>query len=85
MPYTLFIKPFAIKESEKIPKKQKEQIRREIELLQNNSRPFGVKKLKGQEDFFRIRIGNYRVLYTINEKYKEIRILSILDRKEAYR
>jgi len=85
MKYHLFIKPSASKESEKIPKKQKDKIRKEIQSLSKNPRPKGVKKLKGKEDIYRIRISDYRVLYTIDDKKKKIRILSVLDRKESYR
>jgi len=85
MKYQLFIKPSASKEAQQIPKKKKEKIRTEILKLSENPRPKGVRKLKGREDVYRIRISEYRVLYTIDDKKKKIRILSILSRKEAYR
>lgn len=85
MEYRLFIKPSASKEAEKIPKKQKERIRTEIKKLSENPRPKGVRKLKGKEDIYRIRIADYRVLYTIDDEENIIRILSVLNRKEAYR
>ncbi len=85
MKYALFIKPSAGKEAGKIPKRQKKRIREEILKLSENPRPRGVRKLKGKEDIYRIRISDYRILYTINDQERKISILSILARKEAYR
>jgi mRNA interferase RelE/StbE len=53
--------------------------------LAANPRSRGCKKLKGQRDTWRIRIGTYRVLYAIDEKQKQITILGILHRREAYK
>lgn len=85
MSYYLLIKPSAKAESKGIPDKEKTRIRNGIESLKQNPRPKGMKKLKGKIDFFRIRIGRYRVLYTIDDPKKIICIFSILHRKEAYR
>ena len=85
MKYDLFIKPSGSKEAEKIPKRQKAKIREEILKLSENPRPTGVRKLKGREDIYRIRISDYRILYTIDDQDRKISILSVLARKEAYR
>jgi len=52
--------------------------------LKENPRPLGVKKLKGQEGY-RIRLGNYRILYLVDDREKKIEIFSIARRKEIYR
>ena len=52
--------------------------------LSNNPYPHGYKKLKGRSGY-RIRQGNYRVIYEINKQYSHILILDIGDRKEIYR
>ena len=52
-----------------------------IYYLRENPRPAGVKKLIGQEAY-RIRIGDYRVLYTIDDKAKEVRIEAVRRRDE---
>lgn len=85
MSYVLYIKASASKESERIPAQIKERLRRHIALLQENPRPHGVKKLQGREEIYRIRVGSYRVLYAINDRNRSIHVLSVLDRKEAYR
>ena len=55
-----------------------------IEQLSQNPRPKGVKKLKGEVDFYRIRVGNYRILYEINDAAKIIIIERVMSRENAY-
>jgi mRNA interferase RelE/StbE len=54
--------------------------------LANNPRPIGVKKLKdSSEDLYRIRVGDYRVIYTINDGIRIVNILRIGHRKDIYK
>jgi len=59
-------------------------IKNEIIGLSKNPRPYGVIKLTNQEGY-RLRLGDYRILYRIDDKLKEIFIYRIKHRKEAYR
>ena len=52
-----------------------------IHRLRENPHPPGTKKLTGQE-VYRIRIGDYRVLYTVDDKAKEVRIEAVRKRDE---
>ena len=52
-----------------------------IYYLRENPRPAGIKKLNGQE-VYRIRIGDYRVLYTVDHKAREVRIEAVRKRDE---
>ncbi len=56
----------------------------EIKTLSADPRPKGVKKLKGYNHIYRIRIGNYRVVYSIEDKILTIEIVKIAHRKEVY-
>ena len=56
-----------------------------IEGLASNPRPHGAEKLAGYADRYRIRQGNYRVIYSISDSAREITIYEIGDRKEIYR
>ena len=56
-----------------------------IDGLANDPRPSGCKKLQGSDNEYRIRIGNYRVIYTIADVVKIVTIIKIADRKDAYR
>jgi mRNA interferase RelE/StbE len=79
----LLITKKAEKELDKIPDPLAKNIVRKILLLKTNSKPSNSKKLKGQS-IFRLRIGSFRVIYTINSKKKEITILRVADRKTIY-
>ena len=53
--------------------------------LETNPRPPGVKKLQGEEGIWRLRVGDYRVLYTIQHQELVILVLKIGHRREVYR
>lgn len=61
-------------------------ISQRINALATEPRPSGHKKLKGQsEDIYRIRSGNYRVLYVIRDDVLKVIVIKVDDRKDAYR
>jgi mRNA interferase RelE/StbE len=84
MSYAVYLKRSAEKELEGLPEKLHNKIIKALILLEENPIPHNVKKLHGREGF-RMRVGDYRVLYTIDESKKKIEILSVADRKEVYR
>lgn len=55
-----------------------------IEGLQENPRPEGVKKLVGSEHTYRIRVGDYRVIYNLMAAALVIEVIRVRHRKEAY-
>jgi len=56
-----------------------------IDLLQDNPRPAGARKLRGQQRAWRIRVGDYRVLYQVDDRQRIITVYRIRHRREAYR
>ena len=74
---------------EKLPLKYRKQVKGKIDALARNPRPVGSKKLLGVEDdqepVFRIRSGDYRILYVIRTKPEHIVVLDIDHRKDVYR
>ena len=84
MIYKLEILPSAKRALKTLPVKIQKQIDREILSLSENPRPFGVKKLKGKTDFYRIRSGDYRIIYQIKNDVLTILIIRIGHRKEIY-
>jgi mRNA interferase RelE/StbE len=56
-----------------------------IELLQSNPRPHGCKKLIGQNALWRIRVGEYRVVYTIDDRDYLIEIMIVRHRSNVYK
>lgn len=57
----------------------------EMGKLQDGPFPFGYKKLKGGVAAYRLRVGDYRVLYEVDAKSKTIRVYSVEHRSRAYR
>jgi mRNA interferase RelE/StbE len=55
-----------------------------IDALANTPRPRGVEKLKGEDDLYRIRVGDYRIIYQIQDKALVILVIKIGDRKQVY-
>ena len=56
-----------------------------IRALAEDPRPPGCRKLTGSDNDWRIRIGDYRVIYEIDESEKAVRVFRIRHRREAYR
>ncbi len=56
-----------------------------IEALSSNPHPKGSLKIQGQQNLWRIRAGDYRVIYSVDEAKKLVDIVAVRHRKEAYR
>lgn len=82
--YKIEVKKSAEKELRKIPKKELIKIIDQIGSLSDNPHPPGSKKLTNQEKY-RIRIGNYRVLYKVEDEILTIFVIKVGHRKEIYR
>ncbi|MEL6439537.1 MAG: type II toxin-antitoxin system RelE/ParE family toxin [Cyanobacteria bacterium J06621_8] len=84
MSYRVIIPKPVQKQLNNLPQKIRARLLAEIRLLQDNPRPNGVKKLKGYVNTYRIRVGNYRVIYEIEEGEMIVLILSSIHRQNAY-
>lgn len=82
--YKIQIKPSAAKELKKIPLKDRRRIVAHITELADDPRPQGCEKLSGA-DKYRIRQGNYRVVYSIQDQNLIVLVIRIAHRKEVYR
>ena len=81
--YDIFVLPAAQKDLDKLEASAFERILRKIRALSKDARPPGCLKLTG-DDGFRIRAGDYRVLYRIDGSSKRIYIYRIKHRKDVY-
>ncbi|MEK7720451.1 MAG: type II toxin-antitoxin system RelE/ParE family toxin [Bacteroidota bacterium] len=81
--YKLFIEKAVYKQLKNIPEKDYQKIMTSIATLANNPRPPGCKKLKGRPGY-RLREGNFRVIYEINDKILTVTVIEAGDRKEIY-
>lgn len=82
--YKLLIKPSAAKELEALPKKDRQRTATKIQGLSLEPRPPGCEKLSGH-DLYRVRQGNYRVLYIVHDADLVVVIITIGHRREVYR
>jgi mRNA interferase RelE/StbE len=84
--YDLFLKPSAGREIERIgTKTDRRRIVARIGELAEQPRPAGCEKLAGRDDCYRIRAGDYRVVYSIDDARRLIVVLKIGHRREVYR
>ncbi len=82
--YSVFIAKSAAKELERVPAKDRQRIVAKIFSLADDPRPIGAEKLSG-EDKYRIRQGNYRILYEIIDSTLIVTVVRVGNRREIYR
>ena len=85
MSYEVQILPKAARQIKALSLEIRQDITLTIQSLANEPRPIGVKKLSGEKDIYRVRIGNYRVLYQIIDKVLVVVFVSVGHRREVYR
>jgi len=83
--YKILIKKSALKELENVPKIFRVKIISKIDELANDPRPSGVRKLENALDTYRVRAGNYRIIYKIEDDQLLIEVIKVANRKDAYR
>jgi mRNA interferase RelE/StbE len=82
--YRILIKPSAAKELDSIPKVDLKRIVKRIQNLSEIPRPAGCEKLSA-EDKYRLRQGRYRIVYSIDDKNREVLVVKVGHRREVYR
>mgnify|MGYP001581088001 CR=1 FL=1 len=81
----VIVKPSAEKQLNRIPSKVAEKITEVIVKLQENPFPTNSKKLQAETDIYRIRVGDYRIVYEIEKITQQIVVAKIKHRKDVYR
>jgi len=84
MRYVVEISAPARKQLKGIPKANKKKLLDKIDSLSDNPRPVGYKKLVYYTDYFRVRVGNYRIIYTIADRQLLVAIVEVTDRRNSY-
>ena len=84
--YRVLIKTSAAKEIEAVdPKKDRQRIVAAIRSLPDDPRPAGCEKLAGEDDRYRIRVGRYRIIYSIGDDELLVFVVRVGHRKDVYR
>lgn len=82
--YSIKFKSSAAKELKKLPLELQHRIANKIEKLVEDPRPSGVIKLKGNDNLYRCRVGEYRIVYDINDSMQKIVVTRVRHRKDVY-
>ena len=82
--YRLLIKPSAVKDLEGLPTKDRRRVVSRIRGLARVVRPAGCEKLSGH-DLYRVRQGDYRVVYTVHDAEQLVIVIKIGHRRDVYR
>jgi len=81
--YKIEIKKSAQKEIKNLPNKELKKVIDKIRSLATEPRPLGCKKLSGEEKY-RLRVGNYRILYSIEDDVLVVYVVRVRHRKDVY-
>ena len=85
MSYQVEIAPAAQRDFKRLPPEVIRKVDAAILELEQNPRPHGCTKLEGSEDEYRLRVGDYRILYVIDDKARRVTIAHVRHRRDAYR
>lgn len=85
MSYRIEFTPAAARTFKKLPSSVQSRITPKVDALAASPRPHGVEKLAGHEDRYRIRVGEYRIIYVIDDELRGVTVAVIGHRREVYR
>jgi mRNA interferase RelE/StbE len=85
MAYAIEFRPAARKAIDRLEESVFNRISPRIDALTDNPRPMGSVKLAGHPSLFRIRIGDWRVVYALNDQRRPITVTIVAHRRESYR
>lgn len=85
MGYQIKIGSSASREIKKLDRRSQIQVIERLEAMQKDPRPKGVEKLSQNPRFYRIRSGDYRIVYNIDDEIDMVYIVVVRHRREAYR
>ena len=83
--YAVFLKPSVQRALKKITAPALKRVARAIESLSVNPRPSGVTALQGDPGLLRIRVGDYRIIYTVHDDVLTVLVVTIGHRRDVYR
>ena len=83
--YRIEFAPAAVRQLRSLPAKMKLRIRTWVEALGSDPRPAGCRKLKGADDIYRIRVGDYLILYQVRDDVLIVLVLSVRKRGDVYK
>ena len=82
--YSVCIKRSAEKEMDRLPARTFERVAQAVLKLERDPRPTGSKKLRGAQDY-RLRVGSYRILYSVDDRNRVVEVIAVGHRRDVYR
>jgi mRNA interferase RelE/StbE len=83
--YSVALAPAANRQFRKLPALIRQRLKRHIDSLATDPRPSGTLKMHGEPDLYRIRVGDYRIVYYVWDREREVLVVKIRNRREVYR
>jgi len=85
MKYTVIISRASQKVIDRLDGDMYSRIIHKIETLEDNPRPMGVEKLTGPDNLYRVRVGDWRIVYAIQDRRLVVLVVKVAHRREVYR
>jgi len=85
MSYRLDIVPSAVRQLTALPRAAQVRLDRKLLALEKHPRPRGAVKLSGADDLYRVRVGDYRIIYRIDDRRRVVTVARIGHRRDVYR
>jgi mRNA interferase RelE/StbE len=83
--YNVDFKPSVHKDFRRLPKSAVERLMKRAEKLKDEPFPHGAEKLEGAERLYRVRVGDYRIIYKVDTDAAQILIVYVRHRRDVYR
>jgi mRNA interferase RelE/StbE len=83
--YEVYLERAAERDLRRLSVENFRRIASRIKRLAGDPRPSGCRKITGSESDWRIRVGDYRVIYEIDDKARSVKVMRVRHRREAYR
>ena len=85
MAYRIEFAPSAARQFTKLPRDTQDRVAAKVDSLAANPRQHGIEKLAGAAGLYRVRVGDFRIVYEIHDKRLVVLVVKIADRKDVYR
>jgi mRNA interferase RelE/StbE len=83
--YSLFVAATADRQLGKLTRAVQARLDPAIDALADDPRPHGSRKMQGTKSSYRIRVGDYRVIYAVDDQARRVDVLTVAHRRESYR
>ncbi len=83
--YEILLARQAERDLRRLPAEIFQRVVRDLKELTQNPRPPGCRKLTGSQNDYRVRVGDYRILYEINDEDRKVQVLRVGHRRDVYR